>query len=260
MSGGSSTTTTEPWKEQKPYLQAGFGEAARLYGGGRNVPGYYPGQTTAAPGVGELQGWMGTQRYIGGPRVGAQQAAAEGAMIGGLSGGVNTQAFNPMIDAMGRQVQGQLQNKILPGIRESLVRYQPGGSTRGNLEQNKAIASAVQSGLTNKAAEMYGDAYQGAQDRTTKWGSMYPSIMSAPVSMYGALGQVGGEMREAQQRGIDADMHRYQYSANAPQQALANYMNMIQGNYGGTTTSPTPGGGMGGALGSLASAALMGFM
>ena len=258
MSGGSSTTTTAPWKGQEPYLKAGFGEAARLYGGG--VPGYYPGQTTAAPGVGELQGWMGTQRYIGGPRAGAQQAAAEGAMIGGLSGGVNTQAFNPMISAMGRQVQGQLQNQILPGIRESLVRYQPGGSTRGNLEQNKAITQAVQSGLTNKAAEMYGRAYEGAQDRTTQWGGMYPSIMSAPVSMYGALGQVGQEMRETQQRGIDADMHRYQYGANAPQQALANYMNMIQGNYGGTTVAPRPGGGMGGALGSLASAALMGFM
>ena len=258
MSGGSSTTTTAPWKGQEPYLKAGFGEAARLYGQG--VPGYYPGQTTAAPGVGELQGWMGTQRYIGGPRAGAQQAAAESAMIGGLSGGVNTQAFNPMISAMGRQVQGQLQNQILPGIRESLVYHQPGGSTRGNLEQNKAIASAVQSGLTNKAAEMYGGAYESAQDRATKWGSMYPSIMSAPVSMYGALGQVGGEMREAQQRGIDADMHRYQYAANAPQQALANYMNMIQGNYGGTTAAPRPGGGIGGALGSLASAALMGFM
>jgi len=143
MSGGSSTTTTKPWEGQEPYLKAGFGEAARLYGQG--VPGYYPGQTTAAPGTGELQGWMGTQRYIGGPRAGAQQAAAESAMIGGLSGGVNTQAFNPMVSAMGRQVQSQLQNQILPGIRESLVYHQPGGSTRGNLEQNKAIASAVQS-------------------------------------------------------------------------------------------------------------------
>ena len=258
MAGGTSKTTTEPWKEQKPYLQAGFSEAARLYGQG--VPNYYQGQTVAAPGDGELQGWMGTQRYIGGPRAGAQQAAAESALIGGLSGGVNAQAFNPMISAMGRQVQGQLQNQILPGIREDLVRYQPGGSSRGDIIQNKAITNAVQSGLTNKAAEMYGGAYESAQDRATKWGSMYPSIMSAPVSMYGALGQVGGEMREAQQRGIDADMHRYQYNANAPQQALANYMNMIQGNYGGTTVAPRPGGGIGGALGSLASAALMGFM
>ena len=120
MAGGTSKTTTEPWKEQKPYLQAGFSEAARLYGQG--VPNYYQGQTVAAPGAGELQGWMGTQRYIGGPRAGAQQAAAESALIGGLSGGVNAQAFNPMISAMGRQVQGQVQNQILPGIREDLVR------------------------------------------------------------------------------------------------------------------------------------------
>ena len=78
MAGGSQTTTTKPWAGQEPYLKAGFSEAARLYG--RGVPNYYQGQTVAAPGAGELQGWMGTQRYIGGPRAGAQQAAAEAAL------------------------------------------------------------------------------------------------------------------------------------------------------------------------------------
>ena len=44
MAGGA-TTRTEPWAEQKPYLETGFQEAGRLYGQG--VPDYYPGATLA---------------------------------------------------------------------------------------------------------------------------------------------------------------------------------------------------------------------
>jgi hypothetical protein len=40
---------------------------------------------------------------------------------------------------------------------------------------------------------------------------------------------------------MDADMARYQYQATAPQQALANYIAAIQGNYGGETVQTSPG-------------------
>ena len=40
---------------------------------------------------------------------------------------------------------------------------------------------------------------------------------------------------------MDSDMARYQYEATAPQQQLANYMKMVTGNYGGTTTQTSPG-------------------
>jgi hypothetical protein len=72
---------------------------------------------------------------------------------------------------------------------------------------------------------------------------MYPSIMSAPLSMYGAMGDVGAQRRSMTQASMDRDMARYDAQANAPQQALADYMAMIQGNYGGTThgTQTVPG-------------------
>ena len=61
------------------------------------------------------------------------------------------------------------------------------------------------------------------------------------MSMYGAMADVGAQRQGMRQRQMDADMARYQYNATAPQQALANYMNMISGNYGGTVQKTTPG-------------------
>ena len=250
MAGGSTQVTkTEPWEEQKPYLTRGFEEAGRLYDQG--APNYYPGQTLAGLTPAQQLANRSTINYATGPRAGAQQAAAEKALIGGLSGGINTDVFLPMMGQMGQQVKGQLQGSILPGIRESLTRYQPGGSTRGDLVQNKAITSAVNQGLVNKAAQMYGDAYEKAQDRAVNYANMYPSMMSAPLGMYGAVGDVGAQQRALQQEGINRNMARYQYDANKGQQQLGNYMNMISGNYGGTSSQTTPGGGIGSILGAV---------
>ena len=42
------------------------------------------------------------------------------------------------------------------------------------------------------------------------------------------------------QAAIDRDMARYEYEANAPQNALRNYMAMVTGDYGSSTTQTTP--------------------
>jgi len=74
----------------------------------------------------------------------------------------------------------------------------------------------------------------GAVDR-------YPGVMNAPLGMYGAMGKVGAQRRAMTQAGIDRDMARYEYQANAPQTALRNYMAMVTGDYGSTGTQTTPG-------------------
>lgn len=240
MSGGSrvTTQTTEPWDAQKGYLKQGFKQAADVYGKG--PADYYTGDTLAGFTPAQEAAQKGVAGYVTGPRAAGQQSYAEGALTRGLSGEVDLSKFNPMMDALGSQTKSQLTGSILPGIRQSMVEYQPGGSSRGDLVQSQAIAAANQQ-MLNKAAEMYGGAYQGAQDRATQWGSQYPSIMNAPLSMYGALGDVGAEQRALGQETIDRDMARYQYDATKGQQQLANYMSMISGDYGGTTTQVAPG-------------------
>jgi len=240
MSGGSKVTTqtTEPWDAQKGYLKEGFKQASDIYGKG--PADYYTGSTLAGFTPSETAAQKGIAGYVTGPRAAGQQSYAEGALTRGLSGEIDLTKFNPMMDSLGNQMKSQLEGKILPGIRQSMVEYQPGGSSRGDLVQTQAIAGANQQ-MLNKAAEMYGGAYQGAQDRATQWGSQYPSIMNAPLSTYGALGQVGEQQRGMQQEAINRDMAKYQYDANKPQSQLANYMSMISGDYGGTTTQVAPG-------------------
>ena len=145
-----------------------------------------------------------------------------------------------MMDYLGRQMKSNLETNVLPGIRESLVKYQPGGSTRGDLVQARAISDANQQ-MLDKASQMTYDAYTGAQDRALRYGSLYPSIMGAPLSMYDAMSDVGNQRRAMTQATIDRDMARYEYEANAPQNALRNYMAMVSGDYGSTTTQTTPG-------------------
>lgn len=253
MSGGSTTKTVEgPWGGyvgdpdfkgskswgQQPYLIEGFKQAADIYNKG--APAYYSGQLTATPsGVEQLADRSATN-YLTGPRVGAQQAAAEKAMIGGLTGGINTSAYAPMVNALTQGVTSNLTGNILPGIRESLVRYQPGGSSRGDIIQNKAIANAVTSGLTKPLADMYTSAYEGAQGRIPQFASQYPTIMGAPLDAYERLGAIGSKDTARRQADINAQMQRHQYDMTKDQSQLANYMNMVSGNYGKTSTQTAP--------------------
>jgi hypothetical protein len=270
MGGGTqvSTSTTEPWAEQKGYLTGGFDQAKQIYD--RGAPGYYPNETLAGFDPAQTAAQQATLGYAMGPRAASMQAGGEGALmrsLGGytgfnpqqssdlLAGNVRTGAgtpYNAMENALTQGVIGNLQQNILPGLRQQQVQYQPGGSSRAGLEQNKAVTNAVKSGLTKPLADMYSGAYQTAQGQRLpaanqiigqqQYGQqMYPSIMSAPLNMYGAMGDVGAQRRAMTQSTIDSDMARYQYEATAPQQQLANYMKMVTGNYGGTTTQTTPG-------------------
>jgi len=254
--GGKQITTSEPWKIQEPYLKEGFGAAKALYKANPLGPSYYGGPTQAGFDPAQQASQRMAMNYAMGTRPQDMQRQAESSLKTGLSGQVDTAAYNPLALALSDKVQGQLQGSILPGIRESLVRYQPGGSSRGDLVQNKAISNAVTSGMTLPLAEAYGNAYNTAQQRATQSGQMYPSIMGAPLGMAEAVGGVGQARQDMTQQGINRSMMRDQYQKNAPQQALANYMNMIGGNYGGTSTQTSPSNPMG-TLGGLAQIATM---
>ena len=243
MCGGGgtqvSTSTTEPWAEQKGYLTGGFEQAKNIYD--RGAPGYYPNETLAGFDPAQTAAQQATLGYAMGPRAAGQQRAAEGSLVQGLSGQIDPSAYNPMVNALTSNVMSGLQNDVLPGLRQKQVMYQPGGSSMGNREYEKAVANRVTSGMTKPIADMYTNAYNQAQQRAVQSGGLYPSVMNAPLSMYGAMGQVGADKRAMTQSTIDRDMARYEYDANAPQNALRNYMAMVTGDYGSTTEQTTPG-------------------
>ena len=167
---------------------------------------------------------------------------------------------------------------VLPGIRAGLVNYQPGGSTRGNMLQQQAIVDAMTKGYAQPVAQMYGQAYQqaqagrlpaaqaiqqgygniaGAYGQAAETGlagmQQYPSLMAAPMAMYGAMGDVGAQRRAMAQESINQAMQKYDYGATAPQIALQNYMAGISGEFGGTQSARPSALQSAGQLGSLMS-------
>jgi len=302
MSGGTTvqTSSTGPWGGyvgdpdfkgdkswgQQPYLMKGMEGAEDLLKGG--LPAYYEGKTLAGFDPAQTAAQQATLGYAMGPRAAGMQRGAEGALgrsMAGytgftpqqtsnlLAGNVDLGATSPFAstaNALQQQVMGRLKGNILPGLRQQQVQYQPGGSSRAALQQNKAITSAVQQGLTKPMADMYSQAYQQAQGMRMPAAGMgiqqqqfgqqqYPTIMGAPLGMYKAMGDVGAARRGMSQSVIDRDMQRYNYEQMAPYNALNQYMNTISGNYGGTTTQTTPkdNSGMMQMLGSLGSAAIL---
>ena len=183
MSGGSKvqTTRTEPWEQQKPYLERGFEFTEDLYRGGQLNPAYYGGETVAGFTAPQTAAQEATLRYATDPQTEALMGTAQrglggaltygaGAMgygagaagplsqsqyagmtpftesqYGGLMGGdVNTDVFGDLADVYRNEAMVQLTGEVLPGIRQQIVQTQPGGGTRGDIVQANAVAAAQQ--------------------------------------------------------------------------------------------------------------------
>ena len=289
MSGGITTGLTKegPWEAQAAPLKRGMARAESLYKAGP-AP-YFPGKTLAGFDPAQQMAQAATLGYAQGPRPAAQQElaerqmgrtydwaarmpemAAQGMKATGptmqsmLAGTVDRGAGTPYGDLESAYKQSVISgltdptSGVLPGIRSSLVNYQPGGSTRGNMLQQNAIVDAMTKGYAQPVAQMYGQAYQqaqgqrlpaaqaiqqgygqigGAYGQAAQTGlagmQQYPSLMAAPMAMYGAMGDVGAQRRAMQQESINQAMQKYEYGATAPQIALQNYMAGISGEYGG---------------------------
>ena len=243
MSGGSKvqTTRTEPWEQQKPYLERGFEFTEDLYRGGQLNPAYYGGQTVAGFTPAQQAAQEATLRYATDPQTENFMGAAQGGLGSLMAGDVNTDVFGPLADAYRTEAMGQLTGEVLPGIREEIVKTQPGGGTRGDLVQGTAVGATGQRIADNLAKAQF-DAYQQAQNRRMGAFSQYPSILGAPLGMTGAVGQVGAQQQAMDQQMLDADRAKYAYDAQRSQLGLQNYMAGISGEYGGTSTATGPAG------------------
>ena len=248
---GSSTTRTEPWKEQKDYLKHGFKSAQDLLKTG--MPDYYGNDwtdTLAGFAPEQMAAQDAMLNYIRGPEVAAQQQGASQHLLDTYalsktlgSGQVNTDAFGQVTRDMAQDVLGAIQGEILPNIRQQQVTYQPGGSSKGNQVTSDAVTGAVDR-LTKQSTKMYADAFESAQDRAVQGGQLgiqalqqYPSITQAPIGLMQIGANVGAQRRAMDQAIMNENMKRYNYNTMRPYNEMQNYMSMISGDYGGQSRS-----------------------
>jgi len=229
-----------------------------LYG----APGAVP-YSQAAMGIG-----LGAGLIPGGPTGYASRLPFEGDQYAQmLRGDVDYEGgpYSAMADVYRQQAEDQMQ-QALGNVRGQQVLYQPGGGSRGDIFAAQAAATG-QKALAQNLAGLYGGAYQqamagrmpaaqmgiGAQQFGMGYGlqgmqgaqagaGMYPSLMQAPLGMYGAAQQVGEQQRALQQAIINRDIGRYEYQQALPQQALQSYLAGVTGDYGGMSQARGPGG------------------
>jgi len=238
-SSSSSSSTQTPY--QQPFYQQQLGQAQNLYQSG--LPQYYQGATVAGFTPAQLESQNLASNWITG---GAQTLmnTMQGNYQDMMSGRVNTGEGSPYGDMANVYKQQAIDsaNDVMQGVRSNQVMSgQPGGSSRGDLLNNRVIDEANKN-VSQQLAGMYNNAYNQAQATRNNALGQYGNIMNMPLAMSGALyNQVGLPQQQLNQAIMNDAKARYDYNSMLPFRNLEYYRNMVGGNFGGTTSSQSGG-------------------
>jgi len=222
----ATTTTSTVAPEIAPYLTYGLQQASNLYQGGG--PQYYTGETFVAPSQTTQAGLQAleTRALAGNPLTGLAQQQLQGTLGGAYLGGnpFFQGAFAPAAQAAQQQFQSTLGDI---GSKASLAgRY--GSGAMGNL-QNRAAGQYAQA-LTNTAGQLAYQNYEQERARQQQAIGAAPQLAAADYQDINQLLQAG-QLREGYQgQQLGADIQRFNFLQNQPQQNLQNYMSLVYGN------------------------------
>lgn len=227
MAGGSGTQTTvqksDPWSEQQPYLEEVFREAQRLYQ--QPGPHYFPGATIAAfsPETELALNGQAARAMSGSPYL-----AALGQETLNTLGGQYLGAGNPYFGAM----SGRIANEIRPRLDSQFAssgRYASGA-------HQEAAARALADATSSLAYQNYAD----ERARMQQAAAFAPQLAQADYADIAQLAAVGQSREQMHQALINDQIARFNFAQQLPFNKLAQYAGLIQGNYGGTTTTTSP--------------------
>ena len=222
--GTTTTSTVDP--TIAPYLTYGLQQASNLYGGGG--PQYYTGETFVAPsqttqaGVQALE----TRALAGSPLTGLAQQQLQGTLGGAYLGG--NPFFQGAFATAAQAAQTEFQSTLGDIASKSSLAGRYGSGAMGNL-QNRATGQYAQA-LTNTAGQLAYQNYEQERARQQAAIGAAPQLAAADYQDINQLLQAG-QLREGytgQQLG--ADIQRFNFLQNQPQQNLQNYMSLVYGN------------------------------
>ena len=252
MSGGggkqSGTQTTvqksDPWSGQQPYLTKGFQEAQSQYES--TQPAYFPGQTYTDFDPATQQALqMQEQRAVGGNPL-VTQAQSE---IGKTLDGDYLSAGNPYMSAMTDRIAGDVRQ----GVDSSFA----GGGRYGSGLHAQSLAR----GIGDAVAPIHYQNYQNERQNMQNAAQMAPGLAQQDYFDIGQLANVGAAREGKAGEALSDEINRFNYGENIDRMKLADYMGLIQGNYGGVTQQSQPiygGSSLGSALGGGVSGAGLG--
>lgn len=255
----TQTTDSSPWGPQQPFLQQGFQEAKNLFES--DQPQFYPGNTHVpfSPETEQSLTQIRDRALQGSPVQTAGQGAALDTLQGKFLGG--NPFFQGAFDAQVRPAVEQYQNQTVPGIDSGFAsagRYGSQGRLQMQDQANKNFSRALSDTAGSLAYQNY-DAERGRQQ------AMIPQASTIAQADYldpQNLLAVGGAREGLGQDQLSDELNRFNFEQNIRQNKLANYMGLVGGGFGGSSTQTQPvfsnrgssmlGGGLsGGALASM---------
>ena len=250
--GGGNTTTVQkadPWSGQQPYLSDVFSQSQNLYNSGALAPDYYGGNTVADQSQWTQQAnQMQADRALGGSAsIDSAQASMDNIVSGGaLAGnaGLNalnqmTEAVNPYSSALLGDAVGQATAQIDSGF-SGAGRYGSGAHENARADAIGDLTSQFYSNAYDQqmqAASQAGNLYNAGIDQQISGAGMSQELANQAYKDAEMLSQAGANVDAFNQAKIDADIDRWNYDQQKALTALSNYNQLIQGTYGGTTTS-----------------------
>lgn len=269
--GGSSTTVqkADPWVNQQPYLQDIFAHAQQFYNNGQLAPDYYPGKTVAAQSdwSKEALQMQADRAQNGSPLITSASNAVSSITSGQAlenNQGLNVlnqmaSEDNPYVDELYSRANSQAQSAI-NGNFSAAGRYGSGAHAAASADAANNLANDMYSSLWDRradAATSAGQLYNAGTAQQIAAAQTGQQLANQAYADAAALSEAGGVLDDYNQQLINADIDRWNYNQNKPLQALQNYNNLIQGSYGGTTTT-TGQQSSGSTLGSVLGAGLAG--
>ncbi len=221
--GGTTTTATDtgPWSAQQPYLRTGF-QRAQTDVLDRPLE-YFPGSTVVpySPETEAALGAQATRATEGSPLLaGAQDYTGDV-----LSGQYLDPSSNPFLAGVSDAVLSQVQPQVAS-------QFSLAGRTGGSPLQAEALGRGVSRGMAPFLFGEYGrerGIMEGAAARA-------PGLAREDYYDPSQLAQVGAARELKSEEALSEDIARFNFGQQEPTNRLAQYMNLIQGNYGGTST------------------------
>jgi hypothetical protein len=223
-----------------PYLTYGLEQGAGLYQGGG--PKYYTGETFVSPSQTTQAGLQAleTRALAGNPLTGLAQQQLQGTLGGAYLGGnpFFQGAFAPAAQA----AQSQFQQTLGDISSKASLAGRYGSGAMGNL-QNRATGQYAQA-LTNTAGQLAYQNYEAERQRQQQAIGAAPQLAATDYQDIQQLLQAGQVREGYQGQQLGADIQRFNFLQNQPQQNLQNYMSLVYGSplgrVGSTTASGTP--------------------
>ena len=260
-----STTTQiqEPWEQQKPFLETGF-QRAETDVLERPLE-FFPG-STVVPYSQETETALGAQTnraLAGSPLLGAAQGEVGSNLAGDYISGGNPY-FAGMAERAIRPMRREFTETVLPGIASG---YAQGGRLPG---APTGIGGGAFETSQNRAADTYlrnvGDVGSNLAFNTyntERQNMMNAAGMAAPLARedyadIGRLRDVGQAREELTNAQLGEEMSRFAFGQAEPGQRIEDYMRLVTGNFGGTSSITSPGGAGSNSLLQLAGGAALG--